>query len=47
VRGPLARLVRNRGRPVGADDKAAFDLTTIPTPLPREALERQGIARRV
>jgi len=45
--GELATLARNRVRPVGADDTAAFDLTTIPTPLQREALERLGITGRV
>lgn len=45
--GELATLVRNRVRPAGADDTAAFELTTIPTPLQREALERLGITRRV
>ncbi|MGB4782284.1 IS1634 family transposase, partial [Candidatus Methylomirabilis sp.] len=45
--GELATLTRNRVRPVGADDTAAFDLTTIPTPLQREALERLGITGRV
>jgi hypothetical protein len=45
--GELATLVRNRVRPVGADDTAAFELTTIPTPLQREALERLGITGRV
>ncbi len=45
--GELATLARNRVRPVGSDDAAVFDLTTIPTPLQREALERLGITRRV
>lgn len=45
--GELATLVRNRVRPVGADDTAAFELATIPTPLQREALERLGITGRV
>ena len=45
--GELATLVRNRIRPVGADDTAAFDQTTIPTPLQREALDRLGITGRV
>jgi transposase len=45
--GELATLVRNRVRPVGANHTAAFDLTTTPTPLQREALERLGITRRV
>ncbi len=45
--GELATLTRNHVRPVGADDTAAFDLTTIPTPLQREALERLGITGRV
>jgi hypothetical protein len=45
--GELATLARNRVRPVGAADTAAFDLTTIPTPLQREALDRLGITGRV
>jgi hypothetical protein len=45
--GELATIARNRVRPVGADDTAAFDLNTIPTPLQREALDRLGITGRV
>lgn len=45
--GELATIVRNRVRPVGADDTASFELNTIPTPLQREALERLGINGRV
>ncbi len=45
--GELATLARNRVRPAGSDETAAFDLTTIPTPLQREALDRLGITRRV
>lgn len=45
--GELATLARNRARPAGADDSAALDLTTIPAPLQREALERLGIIERV
>ena len=45
--GELATLTRNRVRPVGADNTAAFNLTTIPTPLQREAFERLGITGRV
>jgi hypothetical protein len=45
--GELATLARNRVRPVDADDTASFELTTTPTPLQREALERLGVTGRV
>jgi len=41
--GELATIARNRVRPVGAGDTAAFDMNTIPTRLQREALDRLGI----
>jgi hypothetical protein len=45
--GELSTIARNRVRPVGADDTAAFELNTIPTPLQREALDRLGLPGRV
>jgi hypothetical protein len=45
--GELATIARNKVRPVGADEAAAFELTTIPTPLQREALDCLGIKGRL
>ena len=45
--GELATLSKNHVRPVGADDTAAFELNTLPTPLQREALERLGLSGRL
>lgn len=42
--GELATWTKNRVRP--ADDTSCFELTAIPTPLQREALDRLGITGR-
>ena len=41
--GELATLTRNRVRPVGAPDEAAFELVAIPTPLQARALSLLGL----
>ena len=41
--GELATLTRNRVRPAGAPDEAAFELVAIPTPLQARALSLLGL----
>jgi len=40
----LATLTRNRVVPAGADERAAFDLLSEPTPLQARAFELIGVA---
>ena len=40
----LATLARNRVAPAGADERAAFDLLTEPTPLQARAFALIGVA---
>lgn len=42
--GELATLTRNRVVPAGADERAAFELLSEPTPLQARALELIGVA---
>jgi hypothetical protein len=40
----LATLTRNRVVPIGADERAAFDLPSEPTPLQARAFELIGVS---
>jgi hypothetical protein len=44
VMGELATLTRNRVVPAGADERAAFDLPSEPTPLQARAFELIGVS---